>query len=258
LIDEQSVDDVAETLRAAGCVFAEAEAGLLVEAATTPEDLLALVEQRVGGLPLEQVLGWAEFCGRRIAVEPGVFVPRRRTELLVREAARLCSAGSIVVDLCCGSGAVGVVLASTVPQLELYAVDIDPVSVRCARGNLDGAGTVLEGDLDAPLPATLRGRVDVMVANAPYVPSGELELMPREARAHEPLVALDGGTDGVQIHRRIAAIASRWLRPGGWLGIETSGRQASATADAMSRNGLTPRTVTDDSIEATVVSATRA
>jgi release factor glutamine methyltransferase len=144
-----------------------------------------------------------------------------------------------------------------VPRLELYAVDIDPVSVGCARRNLDGAGTVWEGDLDAPLPAALRGRVDAMVANAPYVPSGDVALMPREARSHEPLVALDGGADGVQTHRRIADLAPRWLRPGGCLLIETSGRQATLTADAMTRNGMTPRIVTDDGIEATVVVAAR-
>jgi release factor glutamine methyltransferase len=144
-----------------------------------------------------------------------------------------------------------------VPGLELYAVDVDPVSVHCARRNLDGAATVWEGDLDAPLPMTLRGRVDVMVANAPYVPSSEVELMPREARTHEPLVALDGGADGVQIHRRIAAIAPRWLAPDGCLLIETSDRQARLTAAAMSRHGLRPRTVSDDTIEATVVIGTR-
>src|SRR5437763_4412118 len=113
-------------LRAAGCVFAEDEARLLISAARTPADLDARVAQRVAGLPLEHVLGWAQFCGMRIAVDPGVFVPRRRTEFLVERAAALArqragaaagpgGAGGgpvVVVDLCCGSGALGAALAA--------------------------------------------------------------------------------------------------------------------------------------------------
>src|SRR5919109_1426055 len=98
-------------LRAAGCVFAKDEARLLMSAATSPTELAAAVQRRVDGTPLEYVLGWAEFCGLRIAVEPGVFVPRRRTELLVREAVALVRPGAVVVDLCCGSGAVGAAVA---------------------------------------------------------------------------------------------------------------------------------------------------
>src|SRR5690348_4452880 len=181
-------------LRAAGCVFAEDEARLLIAAARTPAELDVMVGQRVAGLPLEQVLGWAEFCGLRIGVEPGVFVPRRRTEFLVREAAVGTPDGAVVVDLCCGSGALGLALASALGAIRLYASDVDPAAVRCARRNLGGvAGQVFEGDLFAPLPASLRGRVDVLLANVPYVPTSELALMPVEAREHEPRQALDGG-----------------------------------------------------------------
>jgi release factor glutamine methyltransferase len=241
-------------LRAAGCVFAEDEARLLLAAAQTPAELAAMVDQRVAGLPLEQILGWAEFCSLRIAVEPGVFVPRRRTELLVHEAAALAHPGAIVVDLCCGSGAVGAALAAAVAGLELYAVDIDPAAVRCARRNLASAGgRVLEGDLYRPLPAALRGRVDVLVANAPYVPTDAVALMPPEARLHEARVALDGGTDGLEVQRRVAADAAPWLAPGGHLLIETSERQAPETAAILTRSGLTPRLVRSDELDATVV-----
>src|SRR5450756_783077 len=155
-------------LRAAGCVFAEDEARLLISAARTRADLAAMVDRRAAGLPLEHVLGWAEFCGLRIAVDPGVFVPRRRTEFLVRQAAALARARPVVVDLCCGSGAVGAALVAALDRVELYAVDIHPAAVRCARRNVAAAGgQVYEGDLYEPLPATLRGRVDVLVANAP-------------------------------------------------------------------------------------------
>jgi release factor glutamine methyltransferase len=246
---------VAERLRTAGCVFAEDEARLLVEAAaTTPEDLADLVERRAAGLPLEHVLGWADFCGRRVAVEPGVFVPRRRTELLVRQAAGLARPGAVVVDLCCGSGAVGAAVAAKVGPIELHASDVDPVAVRCARRNLrEAGGHVHEGDLDASLPPALRGRVDVLVANVPYVPTAELALLPAEARLHEPRVALDGGEDGLDVLRRVVALAPRWLAPGGHLLSEVSEAQAQQAAAIMAAGGLVPRTVTDPDLEATVV-----
>src|SRR5436305_14797941 len=113
-------------LGAAGCVFAEDEARLLIAAARTPAELDAMVGQRVAGLPLEQVLGWAEFCGLRIILAPGVFVPRRRTEFLVRQAAALARPGDVVVDLCCGAGAIGAALAATVEGADVYAAAIDP------------------------------------------------------------------------------------------------------------------------------------
>jgi release factor glutamine methyltransferase len=230
---------VVARLRAAGCVFAEEEAQLLVEAATTPAERAALLDRRVAGEPLEHVLGWAEFCGLRIEVDAGVFVPRRRTELLVRQARARANAGAVVVDLCCGSGAVGAALVAGLEDGELHAVDIDPVAVACARRNVAAVGgRVYEGDLDAPLPAALRGRVDVLVANAPYVPTGGIGLMPAEARVHEPRVALDGGADGLDVVRRVAAAAPRWLAPGGFLFVETSRSQESQVVDIVARHGL--------------------
>jgi release factor glutamine methyltransferase len=248
------VSDIIARLRAAGCVFAEDEARLLLDTARTPAELTDMVERRVAGLPLEHVLGWAAFAGRRVAVDPGVFVPRRRTELLAREAAARARPGAVVVDLCCGSAAVGVAVAAIVPGIELHAADVDPAAVRCARRNVSAVGgQVYEGDLDAPLPASLRGGVDVLVANAPYVPTGAVGLMPPEARLHEPLVALDGGADGLDIQRRVAAAAPRWLAPGGHLLIETSERQAPHTAAAIGAAGLTARVVHDAELDATVV-----
>jgi release factor glutamine methyltransferase len=250
---------VVGTLRAAGCVFAEDEARLLTGAAGGPGELAGLVRRRVAGEPLEHVLGWAEFAGLRVAVDPGVFVPRRRTELLVRESATLLRPGAVAVDLCCGSGAVGAALAAVVPGIDLHAADVDPAAVRCARRNLAAAGgRVYEGDLDGPLPAALRGRVDVLVANVPYVPTGSVRLMPPEARLHEPRAALDGGPDGLDVLRRLAAAAPRWLAPGGSVLVETNDRQVPAATAAVAAAGLTPRVVTDADLEATVVIGTRA
>ncbi|MBC6450682.1 putative protein N(5)-glutamine methyltransferase [Actinokineospora xionganensis] len=246
---------IVTTLRSAGCVFAEDEARLLLTTAATPSALAAMLARRVAGEPLEHVLGWAEFHGLRIAVDPGVFVPRRRTEFLARQAAALASPGAVVVDLCCGSGAVGAAVSATVRGVELYSVDIDPVAVACARRNVRGA--VFVGDLYDPLPDSLCGRVDILVANAPYVPTDAIVLMPPEARIHEPLHALDGGADGLEIQRRVSAAAAGWLASGGHLLIETSERQAPRTAEAFERDGLFPLVVECEELGATVVVGTK-
>ena len=274
---------VVTRLRTAGCVFAEDEARLLISAARTPAELAAMVDRRVAGLPLEHVLGFAQFCGLRIAVEPGVFVPRQRTEFLVaqaailaREAARRAAAPSraaapgheatpgreaagpaVVVDLCCGSGAVGAALIAALDRVELYAVDLDPTAVRCARRNVGATGAqVYEGDLYEPLPATLRGRVDILVANAPYVPTDQLRLLPPESRIHEPRVALDGGADGLDVLRRVIAEAPRWLAPGGHLLVETSERQAPRLTESATQVALTPRIANSIEQNATIFIAT--
>jgi release factor glutamine methyltransferase len=245
-------------------VFAEDEARLLVSAARTPADLAAMVDRRAAGLPLEHVLGWAEFCGLRVTVDPGVFVPRRRTEFLVQEAARRAGARTggpsrpaVVLDLCCGSGAVGLALAAALSPAELHAADVDPAAVRCARRNVAATGRVHEGDLYEPLPATLRGRVEVLAANVPYVPTEELELLPAEAREHEARVALDGGADGLAVLRRVAAEAPLWLAPGGFLLVETSERQAAHAAEAFAGCGLVPQVAVSEELYATVVVGTR-
>lgn len=260
-------------LRAAGCVFAEDEARLLVSAAGTPAELEAMVERRVNGLPLEHVVGWAQFRGLRIVVDPEVFVPRRRTEFLVelateraehaehalRQGAR---SGAVVLDLCCGSGALGVAVASglarTTGPVELHSADLDPAAVNCARRNVaDLGGHVYVGDLYEPLPPALRGRVDILLANVPYVPSDAVALLPSEAREHEPRIALDGGPDGLDIARRVAAGAPHWLAPGGQLLIETSERQAPRLAEAFTGVGLMPHIAHASEQEATVVTGTQ-
>jgi release factor glutamine methyltransferase len=288
---------VVARLRAAGCVFAEEEARLLMSAARTPAELDVMVGRRAAGLPLEQVLGWAEFCGLRIAVAPGVFVPRRRTEFLVRQAALLLRGdeqccprgndlpqtppahggaprppvppwppdlpgrsprdgiarpGAVIVDLCCGAGAIGAALAAAVDRAEVHAADIDPAAVQCARQNLPG-GRVYQGDLYDALPAGLRGRIAILAANVPYVPSGEIAFLPPEARAHEPRTALDGGADGLDVLRRVAAGAPAWLAPGGHLLSETSERQAPVAAAVLTASGLTARVTTSAELAATVV-----
>ncbi|WP_069386928.1 putative protein N(5)-glutamine methyltransferase [Cellulosimicrobium cellulans] len=266
-------------LRAAGCVFAEDEAALLEqEAAGDRERLEELAARRVGGEPLEHVLGWAELRGVRVRVDPGVFVPRQRTGLLVEEATRLvrrrepgADAGGdgplVVVDLCCGSGALGLVLATElagtgaygVPRVELHAADVDPAAVACAAHNVARVGgRAHEGDLFDALPSALRGRVDVLLANVPYVPTDAIASLPPEARDHEARVALDGGSDGLDVLRRVAAGAASWLAAGGHLLTEVSEGQVAAVVDVLRGAGLDVRVVRDDEIGATGVVGTAA
>jgi release factor glutamine methyltransferase len=256
-------------------VFAEDEAELLGSAAGDPASLASMVARRVAGEPVEAIVGWASFCGLRIVVAPGVFVPRRRTELLVAEALRIVrdvSAVSspnrqpkrhglsdrvVVVELCCGTGAVSTAIlegmGTSAGELEVHAADVDPHATACARENLGGRGQVHTGDLYDALPAGLRGRIDLLVANAPYVPTSEIPVMPPEARDHEPSVALDGGPDGLDVQRRIIVGAPEWLAPGGHLIVETSRHQAAGTVAAYEAAGLVARVVTDDDLDATAV-----
>jgi release factor glutamine methyltransferase len=286
---------------------------VLLESATTSEQLEEMVSRRVAGVPLEHVVGWADFADLRVWVDPGVFVPRRRTEFLLEHAVVLLdavlllehavaslprrdsppdssrvaiSAGKpppatphqhddtdddtdperalprlVVLDLCCGTGAIGLALVAAFRRrgqgrIELHAADLDPAAVRCARRNLGSLGHAYEGDLYGPLPATLRGRVDILVANAPYVPTEALGLLPSEARLHEPRIALNGGADGMDVLRRVAAEAPSWLSPGGHLLVEASERQATHVRDIFARNGLTAKVVESAELEATVVIGT--
>ncbi|WP_368498340.1 putative protein N(5)-glutamine methyltransferase [Herbiconiux sp. A18JL235] len=262
-----------EALRVAGCVFAEEEARLLIAAAGSERELDGLVARRAAGEPLEPLLGWVEFCGRRIAIDPGVFVPRRRTELLaertVAEAERVRAerasrlrpgtdgrttgaAGVVVLELCCGAGAVAAVVEAA-GGFEVVAADVDPAAVANARTNLADAASVFEGDLYDALPERLRGRLDVIAANAPYVPTQAIATMPPEARDHEKRVALDGGTDGLDVQRRVIAEAPRWLTASGTLLIESSERQAPSTAALMTASGFDAEIVRDEERDATVV-----
>ncbi|MBV8639164.1 MAG: putative protein N(5)-glutamine methyltransferase [Candidatus Eremiobacteraeota bacterium] len=243
-------------LRTAGCVFADEEARLLIASAASRSELVAMLDRRTGGIPLEHVVGWVEFCGMRLRIEPGVFVPRRRSELLAHTATELARENGrrpcVLLDLCCGNGAIGATIGSAFDSLELYAVDVESAAVRCARENLPQAHVYI-GNLYEPLPAQLERRVDVIVANAPYVPSNEIELLPAEARLHEPLVALDGGHDGLDVTRKIAAGASRWLTADGHLLIETGAHQAPKTVEIFASNGFQTDVVSSEEFGATVV-----
>lgn len=192
---------------------------------------------RVAGAPLEHLLGWVDFAGIRVPLDPGVFIPRQRTAYLVQRAILACPADGVVLDLCCGSGAVGAAILAGRPGAVVYAADLDDRAVANARRVLP-SDRVFAGDLFAALPTALRGKLDVVAVNAPYVPSEAVALMPAESRDFEPLMAVDGGPEGVSLHRRIAADAGGWLSPSGTLLIEAGREQAALTAALLAAAGL--------------------
>lgn len=251
--DDGRTGDLVARLRAAGCVFAEDEAGLLLDTARDAAELESMVGRRVEGLPLEHVLGWVQFAGRRFYIGPGVFVPRPRSEFLVGEVARIAKPRGVVLDLCCGSGAVGAAIAAELGA-ELHAADVDPIAVECARHNV---ANVYHGDLYEPLPDEIRGRVDVLVVIAPYVPTSAIALLPHEARDFEPMATLDGGADGLDVLRRVLRPARGWLAAGGILATEVGAGQVPALVELVVAAGLQPGVIRDEDLDATVVIARR-
>ena len=236
---EQTTGQVARlthTLEEAGFVAPDAEADALFAASSEGigplEELLA---RRLGGEPLAWIVGSVDFCGLRVHVDRGVFVPRPHTQAMARRAVALLPATGVAVDLCTGSGAVAAVLGSVHPQAKVAATDIDPLAVACARRNGVDA---LVGDLDEPLSPSLLGGVDVMTAVVPYVPTEELPFLPRDVVAHEPAHALDGGPGGMSMLIRVAEVAPRWLRPGGSVLMELGGDQFDEVATALVERGF--------------------
>lgn len=242
-------------------MFAEDEAQLLVDAAQTSSDLDDLATRRVAGEPLEHIVGWALFYGRRVRLGRGVFVPRPRSELLVEQVVtrlgEIVGRRAVVVDMCCGSGAIGLAVATSAAgavDVELHACDIDPVAATWAIENLrDLDAHTYVGDLFDPLPLRLQRSVDVVVANVPYVPTSELSLLPSEARDHEPIAALDGGPDGLDVLRSVADAARRWLRAGGYVLVETSERQEPVAVDVLYQLGFDAASASSSESSAVVV-----
>ncbi len=247
--------DLVTRLRAAGSVFAEDEAALLIRAAADDAHLERMTQRRIRGDALEHVVGWTDFCGLRIPLDAGVFVPRRRTEVLARATLDRVRDGDLVVELCCGAAAIGRFLIEH-RRIELHAADVVPAAVANARRTLESRATVHEGDLFDALPEALRGRIDVVVANVPYVPTAEIEHLPRDFRDNEPRVALDGGADGLDVLRRLVGVAPAWLRPGASVLVESSLDQAAAAAAVLQDAGFAPRIDIDDELEVAVVSGT--
>jgi release factor glutamine methyltransferase len=233
LLTEPVLTAVTERLVAAGCVAADEEAVELLAAAPDEAGLEAWLRRREEGEPPAWITGTFRFCGRELVMVPGVYVPRYQTEELAQRAAALLPAGGWAADLCTGSGAVAAHLRAEVPTAIVIGLDIDERAAGCARRN--GVPTVV-ADLDGPVrrPAGF----DLVTAVAPYVPTGDIRLLPSDVQRYEPRLALDGGADGLDIVHRVVAAAGRLLRPGGGLLIEVGGDQDQALAPTLAATGF--------------------
>lgn len=213
----------------------------------TPEQAAAyeaLLARRAAREPLQHILGRTYFGPLTLAVGPGVFVPRPETELLAVWAARQVGRGAAIVDLCAGSGALGLYLAATVPGSRVVLVERDPAALDYLRRNaaaaaLAGTATVLDADVrDPELPdrvAELLGTVDLVVTNPPYVPEGaDLD---REAAA-DPAAALFSGADGLDLIRDLAPLAARLLAAGGAVAVEHDDSNGAGTAELLRAAGF--------------------
>nr|WP_146819231.1 peptide chain release factor N(5)-glutamine methyltransferase [Actinotalea fermentans] len=255
--------EAARLLAAAGVPSAEHDARALaahvlgverVEPALAPTPpasffpvFAALVERRCAREPLQHIVGSAPFRYLTLAVRPGVFVPRPETEtvaqLAVDEARRLTAAGRtpVVVDLCCGTGAIALAVATEVPGAVVTAVDASAEAVALTRENARACGAavpVVHGDATDPrVLADLDGIVDVVVSNPPYIPPDAVPLDP-EVRDHDPALALyGGGPDGLEVPRGVVARAAALLRAGGLLVVEHADVQGAGMRDAVARLG---------------------
>jgi len=213
----------------AGCVAPEEELDDLIGAADGDRERLErLVERRMTGAPLAWVTGSTGFLGHRVKVDTGVYVPRWQSEILVRKAIECLPEDGLAADLCTGSGAIAVALRLARPRARIVATEIDPSACRCAASN---GVEVFEGDMADPLPNDLYGRVDLVIAVVPYVPTEAFAYLPRDVREHEPSLALDGGPDGTRLLRAAIWAGSRLLRTAGTLILELGGDQDDAITE---------------------------
>lgn len=232
---ENGLDALTALLSGAGFVAAEAEARQLLACATGDDPPLAsLVGRRLAGEPLAWITGTISFGGVELRVHPGVYVPRRQSEQLARRAVERLPATGLAIDLCTGTGAIAKTLTTCHPGARVLACDIDERAVVCAAAN---GVEVHRGDLFAPMPLALEGRVDVVVGVVPYVPTPALSLLHRDALAFESLLSYDGGIDGTELLQRVVTDSVRFLRHGGALLLELGGEQADALRGDLERLG---------------------
>lgn len=216
-----------------------------------------LVRRRAAGEPLQSILGETEFYSHAFKVAKGVFIPRPETERLVEIAAGLLAPpdrrllAPVAVEIGCGSGVIGICLALEIPRLTVHAVDLDAGAVELTRHNahihgVDGRMHVHQGNRFDPLPRNLRGTVDLLVSNPPYIRSGDIPGLAAEVREHDPHTALDGGKDGLDSYRAIAHAMAQWLRPGGLVALEIGADQGAQVTGILAASGAQDPQVQQD------------
>lgn len=255
---------VVARLREAGCVFAEDEAHILVDAAKSSGDaatnnnglLAELIARRVAGEPLEQIVGWVEFAGERLHVAPGVFVPRQRTALLAKQTVRAVQAAGVgprFLEAFCGVGPVATTVSRAIPETQIHLGDHDETALECARKNVGRSAHCHRLTCLTGLPQSLLGSFDVISAVPPYVPDAAAEFLPREAIDHEAPTALFGGADGLDLVRCLIRDSREWLAPGGVVLIELGREQRHTAADFARTWGFSASNILGDDEQTTVL-----
>jgi release factor glutamine methyltransferase len=242
-----SVEIEARWLLEAAAGRTQSELALHPEVDSSVEErALEYAQRRADGEPLQYVTGVAGFRRLTLAVGPGVFVPRPETELVAEKAMDRLPDGGTIVDVGTGSGAIALSVADERPDARVVATEISPAALEWVHKNraaLDSNVQIIEADLIDGLPEELKGRVDVIVSNPPYVADKQLNVLPADIVDHEPHVALFGGHEGMDATERLVADAKDWLRPGGWLVLEMGVAQAELVAGLLERHDYKDITV---------------
>ena len=207
-----------------------------------------LIRKRQAGVPLQYLEGYVDFGPVRVSVDERALIPRPETEQLWELVTRLvpASLASVIVDIGTGSGALALALAHSYPQAEVIATDISPKALALARENImanrweAGRIDVREGDLFDAIPCSLRGEVDIVISNPPYVSESEWANLPAEVKA-EPYPALVAGPRGTEILERLATEVCEWLRPSGTVVVEIGEAQADEIQEAFCAGGIAAR-----------------
>lgn len=214
-------------------MFAEAEARAL-RAAFLDAHLDAAVARRASGVPLEQVLGFADLAGARVDVTEGVFVPRERAAAIVDVAAARHPNARVAVDLGCGAGTLAALLTRCCRGARVIGADIDENALSCARRTASRYGfEIRSGSWWNALPGDLRGQIDLAVAYLPHVPTQELSRIHADFRSHEPRSSVDGGVDGLDPLRQVAVALGDWLSPSGFFATLVAPQQVEAAAEVL-------------------------
>lgn len=212
------------------------EARWIAEAARDHEHALELARRRATGEPLQYITGEAHFRRLVLKVGPGVLIPRPETEVVTEHAMERLPDNGVLVDVGTGSGAIALAVKDERPDAHVYATENQGDALGWAQRNVSALGLdihLVEGDLLVALPDHLRGAVDVVVSNPPYIATGEARFIGVDVVAHEPHAALFAGPDGLEVIRAVAKQARRWLAPGGWLVLEIGVKQGGAVAELL-------------------------
>lgn len=221
------------------------------DSSLSEEDFLLFeeyIDKRATHIPLQHIIGKAYFYGYEFEVNGDVLVPRQDTEILVGEVMKVARSGDYILDMCTGSGCIGITIAKKFPEVKVLGIDVSEKALAVAEKNkhnleADNIDFMLS-DLFEKLNQDIT--FDIIVSNPPYIPTKVIDGLQDEVRLHDPILALDGSEDGLKYYRNISSEAGMYLEPDGWLCFEIGAEQALDVSDIMEREGFRNITVIKD------------